>query len=231
VRRVALRHLDEVRDQVVASLELVLDLRPGGVDLLLHRHHLVVAAAGRRRDQDQERHRAPHVASLPAAACAAATEAAAAEPAEATATAAEAAVTEPAAAEPAEAERGEPAATEAGRMDRLIYHERDHEHGDQEDRPAGQRGARGRALAWRRDAGQLDTVRRGDPARDLGDPLPDALVDPPGPERGDDCLVLDLSDEAVGEDAFEPVADDDPDLPVVRRDQEHDTRVLALPSG
>src|SRR5207249_8726657 len=89
VRGVPLGHLDQVGNQVVASLELVLHLRPRGVDALLERHHRVVAATSEHRRQEDQKPR--HVSSSPAAAGAAAAEAAAPEAPEAAPAAAEAA--------------------------------------------------------------------------------------------------------------------------------------------
>src|SRR5881398_3187637 len=108
VRGVALGHLDEVGDQVVAPLELVLHLRPRRVDALLEGHDGVVAAAAEQRRQEDQKPR--HVSSSPAPSGAAAAEAAAAEAPEAAPAAAEAA---PEAAEGADGV--EAAAPEAGR--------------------------------------------------------------------------------------------------------------------
>src|SRR5437899_271579 len=60
---VAFRHLDEVRDEVVAPLQLYLDLRPRAVDRLAQADETVVAAARERRRQqrDADRDRSPHV--------------------------------------------------------------------------------------------------------------------------------------------------------------------------
>src|SRR5205823_13718030 len=56
VPRVSLHRLDQVRDQIRASLELVLDLAPGGLHRLLFGDDAVVSArpaAGERQDEDR----------------------------------------------------------------------------------------------------------------------------------------------------------------------------------
>src|SRR5439155_2072212 len=82
-----------------------------------------------------------------------------------------------------------------------------------------------------RGPGEDDAARGGDTRGQRRDAPPDPLVDAAGAEGGDDLSILDLADEAVGQDALEAVADQDAELAVTRGDEEDDARVLSLSPG
>src|SRR5207245_7443478 len=117
--RVALCRLDEIRDQIVAALQLVLHLRPLRLDGLFLAHELVVRTAGQRKGDERDDRRLQHDSAhhfhthiLPTGAAATAAAAAAAKATEAAAESA-AATAEAAAGPPAAAAKRADAARPA----------------------------------------------------------------------------------------------------------------------